>query len=249
MIIRDSSKMKHQFIRVIILSLCGCFLLLKIDTNAADRNTVIGKEYAHILNKYYVAYEDARIGDDDFDMKFVNNNFYIDSQPTVYEGQPDFCYRVMDYNDDGTPELFILLRYDRDKGEIYDAFTYLNGKPKRIVAENIGYRAGTCSFCKNGIVESLYIGGYDYTRIKYQKYSSKKGAFSTFLVISDIHGTCLKKENGRTKEITRKQYNRIQKGLGKKRKIRFYLYSDTAGDNITNGIFLVEGQKAWDLLT
>ena len=243
-----NSYSKINILLLVVFSLFVCLLFPEYDINAANDIT-IGKEYSRILDNYYEAYKDAKIGDGDFNMMIVNNNFYIDAQPTVHDGQPDFCYKVMDCNNDGTPELYILLRYDKDKGEVYDAYTFLNGKAKRIVDEGIGYRAGTCSFCKNEIVESITIGGFDYTVIKFQRYSSKKNMYSTFLTISDIHGTCSVKEDGRTSIISKQKYNRIQKKYEKKRKTRFYLYSEKAKKCLIKGEFTFDGQKNWNLFT
>ena len=87
-----------------------------MNVEAANTNKEAGKAYADIIQNYLTAAElgaDAEVSDK-INPEFLGGLYY--SSGTMY--------RIMDYNNDGVPELFVGLKSSGfDSGTIYDVYT------------------------------------------------------------------------------------------------------------------------------
>lgn len=238
-----------KIVSIILSTLFIFSAILGTETEAADIKKQAGKAYAGILQEYLDAVEIMR-GDSpkyDWENSLVNGEFALTS---VYDSNIT-VYRIMDYNRDGAPELFIG-SYSSSSGNvwIYDMYTFYKGKAVRLVGD-IGNHAGTCVFCKNGILKNVASSGVFRGDTKFQKLPKNKGKLSTTLRMIDSTDydsnvtTYTKKVHGKKAKISREQFIRLYKKYDKPIKVTFYKADSKAVSNIKKGIFTYSGQKKW----
>lgn len=238
--------------KIISVILSAVFIFSAVpsmEAEAADINKRAGKVYADLLKDYLDANEIMK-GDSpvyDWENSRVNGEFALSCQNDT--SIP--AYRIIDYNDDGVPELFIGL-YPSNFGSvwIYDAYTFYKGKAVRLVGD-IGNHAGTCVLCKNGILKNVASGSVFRSDTKFQKLPPNKGKLSTALRLTDSTDydshitTYTKKEHGKKAKISREQFVRLYKKYDKPVKVTFYKADSKSISNIKKGDFTYPGQKKW----
>lgn len=218
-----------------------------MDVEAADINKQAGKAYADIIQNYLEVFESIKNDPDNADWGNSNINPEFGGA-SHYSWNEAAIYRIMDYNSDGIPELFIGL----DSGTIYDVYTFYNGKAVQLM-EDIGYRAGTCILCKNGIIKDMWSGSAFNSGVKFHKL--KKNKLSTVIELEyDSFSTTkptiyTKKVNGKTTNINQNQYKRLYKKYDKPIEVTFYKVNSKAIRNIRKGTFTYKNQKKWNLKT
>ncbi len=215
-----------------------------------DVHTQAGKAYAKIIKRYLDAYELAQKDAYDFD-KIEDDGINLEFVSAARSSK-EMVYRVMDYNQDSTPELFLGLRMQESSGFIYDVYTFDAGKAVQLM-EGIGYRAGTCSFCKNNIINDSWSNSAAKGGVTFHKMPKDKKELIDFVVL--IHdyesgaGVFTKKVNGRVKTIDQAEYDRIYNKYDKPVKITFYKADQKAIKKMKNGKFAYSGQKKWRMNT
>ncbi len=214
------------------------------NAHAADINQQAGQAYADIVQEYLNTFETVKNNPDyDWEKSPVNTEFIIASQ---YDVNQHTIYRIMDYNNDGIPELFIGL----SGGTIYDVYTFDKGKAVQLMI-NIGYRAGTCILCKNGIIKDMWSGSAFENGVKFHKLQKNKNKLTTIMELtydsSSATGDviCTKKVNGRKAKISTKQYTRLYKKYDKPVSETFYKADSKAVTSIRQGSFTYPDQKKW----
>lgn len=222
-----------------------------IEVKAASKKQKTGQAYAKIIKEYQKAYKYAKTGKD-YTKLNINREFVYAVQPYGYgDGTP--VYRIMDFNKDGNQELFIAL----ERGEtatIYDVYTFHNGKAVRLM-EGIGYRAGTCSLRKGGIIADHSTGGAASVMAQYHKLPKKSEKLKTIVTLS-MDGFSEKPfykiVKGKKTYITEKQYHKLEKKYEKKYKkikVTFYKVDSKAIKNVKKGKFNYKGQKSYKVTT
>lgn len=231
----------------IILTLCvfpcDCVMAASIKVKA-------GKEYAKIIQTYLNAYSLAsqnRYNDyDSIDYGVVNAEFVASAQSNT-DGA---IYRIMDYNKDGTPELFIGLNVSNSDYNIYDVYTLKNRKAVHLM-EGIGYRAGTCIFCKNRIIKDYWFGSFDRNGVIFHKMSPKKKKLDDLISLtydgSNGRDTYTKTVNNKTSKITKSKYENLIKKYDKPISMMFYKADIKAVKKIRKGKFTYSNQEKWRL--
>ena len=151
--------------------MCTCVMGDLTYAQAASVKKQAGKAYAEILNQYLQVNKEVKNNasweDDDVSYPNVNLEYLVECrhEDTIP------VYRIFDYNGDGTPELFIGVKWDQKAATIYDVYTFHKGKAVQLM-EGIGWRNGSCRFRKNGIIEDCFNQGaffMVYVIIKCQK--------------------------------------------------------------------------------
>lgn len=217
---------------------------------AKDENQQAGKAYAKIIQNYLKAYRLAREDAYDFD-KIEDDGINLEFVSAARFSK-EMVYRIMDYNQDGTPELFLGLRMQKSAGCVYDVYTFDAGKPVQLM-EGIGYRGGTCSFCKNNIINDSWSGSAATGGVIFHKMPKDKKQLTDFIVLThnfeDGVGIYTKKVNGRLKTIDQDEYDRIYQKYDKPVKVTFYQANQKAVKKIKKGKFTYAGQKSWSMQT
>ena len=241
--------MKKKMLSIMLAFAMVCVCIPGSNVEAASTKKQAGKAYAKIIQKYLDAYELRKEGNyDDID-ESVNaeytGGFYYETDIPVY--------RIYDYNGDGSLELFIGIKRESGTTTIYDVYTFRKGKAVQLMS-GIGYRAGTCSLRKNGIIEDSWSGSAFEYGVTYHKLPKKKTKLSDVVSISytyDMAGnaTCKKTVKGKTTIITEAAAKKIEKKYSKKQKVTFYKLTDKAIKKVTKGKFTYSGQKHWKVTT
>lgn len=220
------------------------------EVEAASKKQKTGKAYAKIIKEYQKAYQYAKTGKD-YKKLNINYEFVFAVQPYGYgDGTP--MYRIMDFNKDGNQELFIGLARD-NISTIYDVYTFHNGKAVQLM-EGIGYRAGSCSLRKGGIIVDTDGYGY-YTSWRFHKLPKNKSQFKTVSITQDWSHEKQKKVysqkvKGKWKNISKQKYDKIYKKYDKKKlKVTFYKIDSKAIKNVKKGKFNYKGQKSYKITT
>lgn len=217
-----------------------------MNVEAANTNKEAGKAYADIIQNYLTAAElgaDAEVSDK-INPEFLGGLYY--SSGTMY--------RIMDYNNDGVPELFVGLKSSGfDSGTIYDVYTFYKGKAVQLMTD-IGYRAGSCILCKNGIIKDIWADGATHSGVKFHKLPKNKNRLKTAIeleVLGDGYGEAAytKIVNGKTTKISEKQYIKLYQKYDRPIKTTFYKADSKAISNIRNGSFTYQNQKNWKIKT
>lgn len=176
----------------------------------------------------------------DWESSLVNGEFALACQNDT--SIP--AYRIIDYNGDGMPEMFIgLSSSNLGSVSIYDAYTFYRGKAVRLVGD-IGNHAGTFVLCKNGIMKNVASSGVFRSDTKFQKLSPNKRKLTTALRLTestdyDSHiTTYTKKVHGKKVNISREQFVRLYKKYDKPVRVTFYKADSKAVSYIKKGVFV-----------
>lgn len=207
-----------------------------------------GKSYAKIIQSYLKVYNLAKENSYDYaDDNVVNLEFV---EAVGYS--KGVIYRISDYNKDGTPELFIGLRTTNSSGMIYDVYTFDKGKAVQIM-NGIGYRGGTCIFCKDNIIKDMWSDSAVRSGVIFHKMprNMKKLTDVISLEYSVVYDTgeviCTKNVNGKITKISESEYNKSYKKYDKPVKMTFYKADSKALKTIKKGVFTYYNQKKWKI--
>lgn len=177
---------QYEKIITICLTIVMTLCMLPCDgVTAASIKVKAGKEYSKIIQIYLNAYSLASQGRyDDYDRidyDVLNAEFIASAQFNTN----GVIYRIMDYNKDGTSELFIGLNVSNGYYSIYDVYTFKNREEVHLM-EDIVYRAGKCIFCENRIIKEYWSGSTYNNGVVFHKMSPKK-KIKDMLCIFAIH--------------------------------------------------------------
>ena len=241
--------------KYILLSLFAAAVMLIIPCRtihaAQSTNKQAGKVYAKIIERYMEAqralqnhYEYSDIekeSDNRMAAGYVNElgDFNLISE-FMYEMKEDtLLYRIMDFNKDGTPELFIA----DPNGKIHAAFTFGKGNAIYLFSS---FHLHECVLNKNGIIERHVEGGSQ-GNIWFDKLLPNK----TLKRIMDLwayqeeNPHYMYNKNGTDIEITKKKYKKFSKKYHNPLKLKFYQADAKATKNIKKGKFSYKNQKSW----
>lgn len=187
------------------------------ETSTAKQNENIAdiqKSYGEKVKMYVDAFNSAQSGNADSVSDEVNTEFLA----VINNGEFNPTFILHDLNNDGTPELFIGLvpkgSTDITDNTIFDVFTYTNESVR--LMEDIGYRAGTCIICNDGIIKDEWSSNAFEGGANYLELAANGLALSTKDSIS-IHGSNDDKEPqyyhsediDKDKKISEDDYNQI----------------------------------------
>lgn len=227
-----------KLISLILSAILTFSVIPNMDVKAASIKEQAGKAYADIIQQYLTAEKLAKEqgadaynypGLDDVDAQFINDVLNSSS------GNYKVTYSIVDYNNDGIPELF---------GN-YGIYTYHNGKAVQLAS--YGYRV-RCILCKNGIIE-ITSGGGGNDVANFYKLPKNKGKLKNICYLEyDVdyytnRATYYTKTKNKTKKISEEKYNKLYKKYYKPAKMTFYEADSKAVENMRNGIFYYPSQK------
>lgn len=203
------------------LLICGCTSdkskSAASQTSTAKQNENIAdiqKSYGEKVKMYVDAFDSAQSGNADSASSEVNTEFLA----AVNNGEFEPTFILHDLNNDGTPELYIGLvtkgSSDITDNIIFDVFTYTD-KSVRLM-EDIGYRAGTCIICNDGIIKDEWSSNAFEGGANYLELAANGSILSTKDSIS-IHGSVDDNEpqyyhsedTDKDKKISEDEYNQI----------------------------------------
>lgn len=219
---------------------------------ASSINKQAGKVYADILERYievykakqnnYEYYSISKSSDDDLAVGYASEigDFNIVSEFMMEAQTGGLIYRIMDWNKDGTPELFIA----NPKGKIYAAFTYNQGNAVYLMSS---FQTTNCVLCKDGIIGRWVEGGAG-GNVWIDKISKNKLKHVVELG-SYYEGKMFytQTKNGKTTNISETKYTKLSKKYCKPLKVKFYKADNKAVKNIRNGKFAYSNQKSWKI--
>lgn len=160
--------------------------------------------YLKIFNAVQKDGDDAKLPSSGFNQEFVNGCKSIEN------GVPAFLLK--DINNDGTLELFIGIAEKNNKKSftIYDVFTFQNGKAIRLMS-NIGYRAGTCILCENGVIKDYGSSSASEGFVKMHKLPKNGTKLKTVAMVSRMNGKYYVHSTTTTSttKISKKDYDKI----------------------------------------
>lgn len=202
---------------------------------AASINKRAGKAYAKIIQKYMDTYKIAQNKAFEYDADYnyyykgksysdINSEFIYAAYPPYGEGE-DVIYRIMDWNKDGTPDLFVGLSH----GTIYDVYTFNKGKAVRLM-KDIGYRTGTCILCEDGIIADFSSGSASAGQEIFHRISENKQLIDIVTLSSD-----------------ETEYDQIHRQYYKPIRVKFYKADSKAVRKIKNGTFSYKNQKTYKI--
>lgn len=243
-----------KLISLILSAVLTFSVIPNMEVKAASIKEQAGKAYADIIQNYLDASENKK-----------NNPEYYWSNTPPNTINPEFVrycdgynaiYRIMDFNNDGAPELFVGLK-DSNTYNIYDVYTFYNGKAVRLIKEDIGDRMGTCILCKNGIIEDNESGGaYDYDT-RFHKLPKNKNKLKEVMKLAsegyydnkdaEYKSKYSKTVNGKKSKISKKKCSELYKRYSKRIKVTFYKADRQAISIIREGVFNYPSQKKWKL--
>ena len=211
------------------------------------------KAYAKIMNNYLSAYNEKKEGNNEYDCieHDINGEFYIAANynRSIKSLNNRPVYRIVDYNKDGIPEMFIGLANEEHKDIIiYEFYTYKNNKPVRLM-ENLGYRSGTCILCKNGIIMDMTSGSAYLNGVTFHKMPKNNTSLKTVVQLDcDWEIPEIKKiSNGKIAYISKKEYNKIFKKYSKPIKYKFYELTSKAINKAREAKTHYTNQKIYNL--
>lgn len=237
--------------KLIIIVLSVVWMVLIFPCSNVDAKSVkeqAGESYAKIIQNYLKAYNLAKKDPYNFEDDSVVNLEFVNA--VGYS--KGVIYRIADYNKDGFPELFIGLRMTNSKGMIYDVYTFDNGNAVRIM-DGIGYRGGTCIFCKNNIIKDMWSDSAVHSGVIFHKMpgNMKKLTDVISLEYNSDNNTgeiiCTKNVNGKITRISETEYHKLYKKYNKPVKITFYKADSKAVKMIKRGKFTYNKQKKWKI--
>ena len=140
---------------------CVCVLtMLAVPVYGEENLQGYGQAYAQIMQNYENVFQEQRTtGGVAGDVSGINAEFLGAAASSTQNGQQHALFLLHDLNGDSTPELFIGLG-DTEMLEncgIYDVYTFQGGNAVRLM-EGIGYRAGSCMICQDGIIKDQSSG-------------------------------------------------------------------------------------------
>lgn len=238
----------------VILAIALLFLTIPSrNVEAAVSKKQVGKAYAKIVQRYMEVYnlvkEDPYFDPAEYDGYSKVNPEFI-AAANYYEGNR-VMYRIMDFNQDGVPELFVGLKDAKSYGTIYGAYTFRGGKAAALMANDIGYRAGTCILRKRGIIEDRYSDSAFEGGVTFHKIGKNRRLTKVVTLKWDYAGKGVfkKSSKGKTTRISEKKLKQLQKHYGKPKKVIFYRADSRAVERIKEGSFSYSGQKKWNVQT
>lgn len=169
---------------------CVCALaMLAVPVYGEENLQGYGQAYAQIMQNYENVFQEQRTtGGVAGDVSGINAEFLGAAASSTQNGQQHALFLLHDLNGDSTPELFIGLG-DTEMLEncgIYDVYTFQGGNAVRLM-EGIGYRAGSCVICQDGIIKDQSSGSAFDSMIQYHRLPENGTALETVESIS-IHG-------------------------------------------------------------
>lgn len=246
-----------KLISLILSAVLTFSVIPNMEVKAASIKEQAGKAYADIIQNYLDVFETIKNDPDNADWgnthKIINPEF---RGTILYRDIEAAIYRIMDFNNDGTPELFIGLK-NSNTYNIYDVYTFYNGKAVRLIEEDIGDRMGTCILCKNGIIEDNESGGaYDYDT-RFHKLPKNKNKLKEVMKLAsegyydnkdaEYKSKYSKTVNGKKSKISKKKCSELYKRYSKRIKVTFYKADRQAISSIREGVFNYPSQKKWKL--
>ena len=113
----------HAVLTVVFMASFMLVTCNSITTYASTKDDAI-KAYSKIMDNYLKAYKEAKKGNYEYDCyeDDINGEFFL---AVNYSESNRPVYRIVDYNKDGIPEMFIGLAND-GRIEIYEFYTYKN---------------------------------------------------------------------------------------------------------------------------
>lgn len=241
-----------KYILLILFAAVSILIIPYRKINAAQNtNKQAGKVYAKIITRYMEAQKALQNGYEYSDIEKESDNriaaryvseigdFNLISE-FMYEMKGDvLLYRIMDFNKDGTPELFIA----DPNGKIYAAFTF---DKRNAICLFSGLKVHKCVLNKNGIIERHVEGGSQ-GNIWFDKLLPNK----TLRRIMDLWAYQEEKphymynKNGTDTEISETKYKKLSKKYHNPLKLKFYQADTKAIKNIKKGKFSYKNQKFW----
>ena len=248
-----------------MLTISLIFLIIPAGNAGAANSTnkKAGKAYAKIISRYLETYKTVKKNASSIDVKerpngdygfYYNgkwldgvNYWFIDAVQygfTMEEPSDRYTakvvYKIMDFNKDGTPELFIGLS---PECLIYDVYTFDKGKPVQLM-EGLGSRDASCTLCKNGIIANISSWSASSSKTTYHKIARSK-RLTDIIALGQENGHYTKTENEKTTVINKKEYDRLERKYYNPLKITFYQADAKAIKNIKQGKFSYKNQKSW----
>lgn len=222
------------------------------NTEAASIKKQAGQAYADVLERYIEAYRAkknnfeyysiSKSSDDDLVIGYTNDigDFNVISEFMMEAQSGGLIYRIMDWNKDGTPELFIA----SPKGKIYAAFTYDGNDAVYLMSS---FQTTNCVLCKDGIIGRWVEGGAG-GNVWIDKISKNKLKHVVELG-SYYEGKMFytQTKNGKTTNISEAKYTKLSKKYCKPLKVKSYKSDNKAVKNIRNGKFTYSSQKSWKI--
>lgn len=221
----------------------------------------MNKSYAEIIQRYLKVYKDAYNNPNSFEEKNRGDgNYYfyssgewhddinhwfiyetlLDATMNPYSAPKNVYYRIMDFNKDGTPELFI------GQGIIYAAYTFSDGKAVYLTGD--GYRGGSCNLNKNGIITDSASSSAFEGRTTFHKISKSKKLIDIYMLgyqqdpdYSTITYTLTK--NGKSTKISEKRYSHLLNKFCDPIEVKFYKANKKAIENVKKGKYTYRGQR------
>lgn len=227
---------------------------------ASSINKQSGKAYAEIIRRYMQAFETVKNDPKAVEIKeksggeycFYYNGKWMDDvnywfifevqyMYAMGSGHESPTYKIMDFNKDGVPEMFIGL----SEGTIYDLYVFKNGKAVQLI-QNMGSRTALCTPCKNKIIAEHSSGAFANLRTVFHKISDS-GKLTDVMILSMDNDCYTKTKNGRIFTISKAEYNRIWQKYAKPVKMTFYEADSRAVETVRNGEFFYKGQKKFSV--
>lgn len=239
-----------RIISAFLAIMLACTIFPCGNVKAASDKKEAGEAYAVIIQKYLDAYEAVK--DNNYDA--VDEDVNAEYLGAFYNKSDVPVYRIFDFNGDGSLELFIGVKQDNTYVTIYDVYTFQNGKAVQLM-NGIGYRAGTCSLRKNGIIADNWSGSAFESGVIYHKLPKNKTKLSDVVEVQYITNektgkmTYKKIVKGKTTTITEAQAKKIEKKYSAKQKVTFYQLTSKAVKNVKQGKLTYSGQKNWKATT
>lgn len=256
-----------KYVAFVLLTI---FFFSAIPSRTAEAETVkvqAGKAYAKIVQLYREARQAIEDAAGDWERYDKIYDYYekkgVSMQCLRYcVGDNRLAYRIMDYNGDGSPELFIGSVYrspepfighvwESASVSIIDIYTFHKGKAVRLL--EIGERSNICALYKNGIIGALSSGGASCSITAFYKLPKQGGKLKPMLEWevgltdwNDAVSVVVKKtENGKKSQISQKQGAALIKKYEKPIKVTFYKLDKKAVANMKKGLFTYPNQKKW----
>lgn len=215
----------------------------------AANDKKVGKVYANIIENYLESYETAKNGSWE-QVAGVNDEFSLASSYSDNK----VVYKITDYNHDRKPELFIGLYSRSGYGTIYDVYTFYKGKAVQLMTD-IGYHAGTCQLCKNGIIKNISAGTAFYAKTIFHKLPKGGKKLKNIVALEwkrnydTDEETYIKNVNGESIKISKQKYEKLVRKYGRLIKTTFYKVDRKAIENIRKGNFKYKNQTKWKFKT
>lgn len=250
--------------KILAVCLALVFMLVAIPMQSVEAADNIkkraGKVYADIIERYMEAYQIARNGGfedrkkDESDQNtypYKNGEWYDDVSEgfiTASEMYKDAkaIYRIVDWNKDGTPDLFIGMDVDAGTGYkgVLAAYTFKGNKAVKLMHWG-GYRMGTGVLCKDGKIKNYMSCGATCGISSFYKISKTK-KLKTVLIEHDYYtNKYFLTKNGKKQAISEKKFNSLSKKYDSEYKsvdVKFYRVDPKALENMRKGIFSYKTQ-------